>query len=68
MGHLNQEDHCSYLVLTPVDEAGSQVFPSYAVDEAVYWEGNPLDVDVHEGAAALLMILICQVSDVLMAY
>ena len=56
------------MVLTPVDEAGSQVFPSYAVDEAVYWEGNPLDVDVHEGVVALQMNLICQVSDVLMAY
>ena len=68
MGHLNQEDHCSYLVLTPVDEAGSQVSPSYAVDEAVYWEGSPLDVDVREVVVALLMNLICQVSEVLMAY
>ena len=56
------------MVLTPVDEAGSQVSPSYAVDEAVYWEDNPPDADVHEGVAALLMNLICQVSDVLMAY
>jgi hypothetical protein len=56
------------LVLTPVDEAGSQVSPSYAVDEAVYWEGSPLDVDVREVVVALLMNLICQVSDVLMAY
>jgi hypothetical protein len=56
------------LVLTPVDEAGSQVFPSYAVDEAVYWEGSPLDVDAREVVVALLMNPICQVSDVLMAY